>query len=267
MFQEYKMAANVLAFSTKRKGGVSQGNYAEFNINEFCGDDEAHVKENRRLLAEQLGIAPQAIVMPHQVHGIEVRQLGKEYFSLPENVRKMVVEGVDALITDLPSVCIGVSTADCIPVLLLDDVHHAVAAIHAGWRGTVQRIVQKTIAMMRASFLTNPADIKAVIGPGISKDSFEVGDEVYEEFSEASFNMSSIAEQRPNMKRMGNVDQPLKWHIDLPLCNAQQLQQAGVKAENIQQSGICTFKHSDEYFSARRLGIKSGRIFTGIMLK
>lgn len=267
MLQEYHMADNVVAFSTKRKGGVSQGNYAEFNINEFCGDDEAHVKENRQLLAKQLGIDSQAIIMPHQVHGIEVRQLGEEFLTLPENVRKMIVEGVDALITDLPKVCIGVSTADCIPILLLDEAHHAAAAIHAGWRGTVQRIVQKTIAMMRAAFSTNPADIKAVIGPGISRESFEVGDEVYEEFAEASFDMTSIAEQRPNMKREGNVDQPLKWHIDLPLCNAQQLQQTGVKAENIQQSGICTFMHSDEYFSARRLGINSGRIYTGIMLK
>lgn len=178
----------------------------------------------------------------------------------------MILEGVDALITDLRGVCIGVSTADCIPVLLYDEVHHAMAAIHAGWRGTVQRIVQKTIEMMCTSFHTRPSELKAVIGPGISKEAFEVGDEVYEEFVQGGFDMPAIADQRPNMKKEGNVDQPMKWHIDLPLCNSLLLQESGIPAVHIHQSGICTYQHSDNFFSARRLGIQSGRIFTGIIL-
>lgn len=267
MVQEYQIADGVEAFSTTRKGGVSQGNYGEFNINEYCGDQEAHVVENRKLLAEQLRIPVQNIILPHQVHGAEVRQIGAEYLALPENIRKMLIEGVDALMTDQPNVCIGVSTADCIPVLLYDEAHHAVAAIHAGWRGTVQRIVQKTLAMMHAAFHTDNKGLKAVIGPGISLDAFEVGDEVYEEFVQGNFEMESIAEQRPNQKKEGNVDQPLKWHINLPLCNVQQLQQAGVPLENILQSNICTYNDSEEYFSARRLDIESGRIYTGIFLK
>lgn len=267
MLKEYTIADSVVAFSTTRQGGVSLGAYSSFNINEYCGDTAEHIAENRRLLAQRLGIAPDHIILPHQVHGAEVRQIGADFLLLPENERRMIVEGVDALVTNQRGICIGVSTADCIPVLLYDEAHHAVAAIHAGWRGTVQRIVQTTIDMMHLYYHIQPSELRAIIGPGISRDSFEVGDEVYEEFLQEGFDMAVVACQRPNMKKEGSVDQPLKWHIDLPQCNALLLCQSGVPADRIQSSGICTYQHSDQFFSARQLGIQSGRIFTGIMLR
>lgn len=267
MLKEYTIADSVVAFSTTRQGGVSLGAYSSFNINEYCGDTAEHIAENRRLLAQRLGIAPDHIILPHQVHGTEVRQIGADFLQLPENERRMIVEGVDALVTNQRGICIGVSTADCIPVLLYDEAHHAVAAIHAGWRGTVQRIVQTTIDMMHLYYHTQPSELRAIIGPGISRVSFEVGDEVYEEFLQEGFDMAVVACQRPNMKKEGSVDQPLKWHIDLPQCNALLLCQSGVPADHIQSSGICTYQHSDQFFSARQLGIQSGRIFTGIMLR
>lgn len=267
MLKEYTIADSVVAFSTTRQGGVSLGAYSSFNINEYCGDTAEHIAENRRLLAQRLGIAPDHIILPHQVHGAEVRQIDADFLQLPENERRMIVEGVDALVTNQRGICIGVSTADCIPVLLYDEAHHAVAAIHAGWRGTVQRIVQTTIDMMHLYYHIQPSELRAIIGPGISRDSFEVGDEVYEEFLQEGFDMAVVACQRPNMKKEGSVDQPLKWHIDLPQCNALLLCQSGVPADRIQSSGICTYQHSDQFFSARQLGIQSGRIFTGIMLR
>ena len=261
MIKEYDIADGVLAFSTTRMGGVSEGNYGEFNINEYCGDEPAHIAANRKLLADKLGVAEDHIILPHQVHGVEVRQVAADFFAMTANDRKMLLEGADAVMTDLKGVCIGVSTADCIPVLLYDAEHHAVAAIHAGWRGTVARIVSHTVQQMVSAYHTEPGKLKAVIGPGISLDNFEVGDEVYEAFRQAAFPMGKIAEQRPA------TDQPLKWHINLPMCNQLTLQKAGVAEENIYQSGICTYADSDEYFSARKLGIKSGRIFTGILIK
>lgn len=279
MIKEYNIAAGVKAFSTTRKGGVSQGNYGEFNINEYCGDNTEHVAQNRKNLAVELGISTDHIIMPHQVHGVEVRQIAAEYLDMPENIRKMVLEGVDAVITNQAGVCVGVSTADCIPVLLYDEEHHAVAAIHAGWRGTLARIVHKTIQEMAFAYKTEPRKLKAVIGPGISLDSFEVGDEVYEAFEQAAFPMKEIAEQRPNaafvadaaerdrLAAEGNIQQALKWHINLPLCNKQILIHCGVAEENILDSGICTYTHSDEYFSARKMGVESGRIYTAIMLE
>lgn len=263
---EYRIADGVIAFSTTRNGGVSQGKYGEFNINEYCGDDAEHIKQNRKLLADRLGIAPDHILLPHQVHGVEVRQIGGDYFSLSGEERKRLLEGVDAVMTDQKGICVGVSTADCIPVLLYDDDHHAVAAVHAGWRGTVKRIVQKTVEQMRITYRTEPAELKVLIGPGISRSAFEVGKEVYDEFQKEGFDMDAIAGLFPAICPVTGGQPQEKWHIDLPLCNTIQLQHAGVPAGNIQQTNICTYSHSEEYFSARRLGIQSGRIYTGILL-
>lgn len=266
----YDLSDDVKAFSTTRHGGVSEGNYASLNINEYCGDSKANTDANRLLLANELGIDTNHIIMPHQTHGVESRIIGEEFANLPDGVKKMLLEGVDAVMTNIPGMCIGVSTADCIPVLLYDEEHHAAAAIHAGWRGTQARIVHKAVQEMRMAYQTDPTKLKAVIGPGISLDNFEVGDEVYAAFEQAAFDMSTIAEER--IKRNPNADDPAKaferkWHINLPLANIQMLTHNGVDEANIINTGICTFDNADNYFSARRLGIESGRIYTGIIIR
>nr|AKF17199.1 polyphenol oxidase laccase [uncultured bacterium Csd4] len=250
----YDLGEGVTAFSSTRHGGVSEGNYAEFNINYYCGDLVSHIEANRQTLCRLLGIDENHLVYPHQVHGVEVRQIDGEFFSLSSAERKMVLEGVDAVRTDLRGVCVGVSTADCIPLLIYDEAHHAVCAVHAGWRGTVARVAQKAVTEMHRVYSSSPADLRVVVGPGISLENFEVGDEVYERFAEAGFPMESIARRYK------------KWHIDLWECNRLQFIQLGVSPSNIQVSGICTFAQADDFFSARRLGIDSGRIFTGIYL-
>ena len=266
----YDLSDDVKAFSTTRHGGVSEGNYASLNINEYCGDSKANTDANRLLLANELGIDANHIIMPHQTHGVESRIIGEEFANLADGVKKMLLEGVDAVMTNIPGMCIGVSTADCIPVLLYDEEHHAAAAIHAGWRGTQARIVHKAVQEMRMAYQTDPTKLKAVIGPGISLDNFEVGDEVYAAFEQAAFDMSAIAEE--HIKRNPNADDPAKaferkWHINLPLANIQMLTHNGVDEANIINTGICTFDNADNYFSARRLGIESGRIYTGIIIR
>lgn len=251
----YASAPEVTAFSTTRHGGCSTGKYGEFNINEYCGDTAEHTSANRKALALELGVPESSIIVPHQTHGINPRIIGKEFLSLPANIQKMLLEDVDSVLTDIPGICIGVSTADCIPVLLHDPAHNAVAAVHAGWRGTVQSVVLRAVTEMRMAFRTKPEELKAIVGPGISQKNFEVGDEVYNEFAEAKFPMDSIACREE------------KWHIDLPMCNKQQLMMAGVKEENIFMSGICTYDNAADFFSARRLGTESGRIFSAIFIK
>ncbi len=243
----YNMGTGVTAFSTTRQGGCSTGNYAAFNINGYCGDDEVHIAANKVALCSLLGIDSNRLVMPHQVHDCVVRRI--------DGPQQGVIEGVDAVMTDVPQLCIGVSTADCIPVLLYDSTHRAVSAVHAGWRGAVLRIVQKAVEAMHDTYGTAPADLQAVIGPGISLDSFEVGDEVYDQFLSAGFDMQPISRR------------DAKWHIDLPMCNRLQLMEAGIPSNNIQMTNICTYQQYDRYFSARRLGIQSGRIYTGILIK
>ena len=254
IIHQYTLADGVKAFSTTRKGGVSKGSYGTMNINPFCGDVEEAVAQNRQILADTLDVDASRIILPHQVHGIESRMIAEEFLQLPESIRHQLLEGVVAVMTNISGVCIGVSTADCIPVLLYDAAHHAVAAVHAGWRGTLNHIVLKVVREMGMMFHTAPKDLKAIIGPGISEANFEVGQEVYDQFQTLNFDMDRIAKMHD------------KWHIDLPLCNRMQLEGAGISADNILEAGICTYDAVDTFFSARRLGKDSGRIYTGIVL-
>ena len=119
----YNIANGIISFSTTRHGGCSRGNYGEFNINEYCGDEAEAINKNRKALAAELGIDADHMIIPHQTHGIETRQIAEDFLSLPENIRKMILEGVDAVMTNIKGVCVGVSTADCIPILLYDPEH------------------------------------------------------------------------------------------------------------------------------------------------
>lgn len=251
----YNLYKDVVAFSTTRHGGFSTGAYGEFNINRYCGDDTEVIRKNRALLCQQLGISDERLIMPHQVHLAQSVQIDEAFFALSEDEKQTRLEGIDAIMTNLTGVCIGVSTADCIPLLVYDPRHRAMAAIHAGWRGAVRRIVLQTIADMTTAYGSQPTDLRVQIGPGISIDSFEVGDEVYDAFAQAGFDMKPISRREA------------KWHINLPECNRLQLIAAGVPEANISVADICTVKQSDTFFSARRLGIKSGRIFSGIICK
>jgi len=213
---------------------------------------------DRERLCQMLCIDDAHLIIPHQTHTDKVALITEETIAMTPEARKEYLEGIDAVITNVPRVCIGVSTADCIPVLLYDEKNEAVAAIHAGWRGTVARIVQKTVRLMEETYSTRAEDLKAVIGPGISLKNFEVGDEVYQEFS-LKFNVESL---KYISKRYD------KWHIDLPLCNKLQLTELGVKAENVYIEEICTYDNTDKFFSARveqKGAEKCGRNFNGIM--
>ena len=245
--QYYHIAEGLTAFSSMREGGYSTGRYGEFNINRYCGDSDEAIRKNREALCRLLDITDDRLLMPHQVHKAEIAVVDEQW--------DIDLEGYDALMTNVEEVCIGVSTADCIPVLLYDPRQRAVCAVHAGWRGTVMRIVEQSIARMTEVYGTNPADLIAQIGPGIHLESFEVGDEVYQAFEKEGFPMESISRKYE------------KWHLDLPECNRLQLISAGVPESQVNVSPVCTYMQSDTYFSARRLGIESGRIFTGIILR
>lgn len=212
---------------------------------------------DRERLCQMLCIDNAHLIIPHQVHKDEIKVIDAETIAMTEEERKAYLEGIDAVITNVPGVCIGVSTADCIPVLLYDEENKAAAAIHAGWRGTVVRIVQKAIRMMAEKYGTKPEMLKAVIGPGISLKNFEVGDEVYDAFAKAGFPMDKMAKKYA------------KWHLDLPLCNKLQLTDLGVKPENVYIEEICTYDNTDKFFSARveqKGPEKCGRNFNAIMI-
>lgn len=252
----YDISPRVIAFSTMRAGGCSKGSYSEFNINPYCGDDLESVRKNRKSLCRLLGVEEEKLLLPHQVHGCSILEIDNPFFQLSASARNDCLQGVDALVTHLPRVCIGVSTADCVPVLLYDEQTQAIAAIHAGWRGTQQRIVEKVLQHMAKHMGCRVQGMKALIGPSISLDAFEVGEEVVNAFQRAGFPMSEVAAVRAG-----------KWHVDLWRANEYLLEAAGMDRRNILLSGICTFGQVNEFFSARRLTIHSGRIYNGIMLR
>ena len=247
--KHYDINHDIIAFSTERGCQDPTLPYDGFNITYYTDDDAKHIANCRRMLCTVLGINNERLILPRQVHDTKIAEVTEE------NLHDKF-DGIDALMTTLPGTCIGVSTADCVPILIYDTRTRAIAAAHAGWRGTVARIGRKTVEAMSERYGSSPEDLKIVIGPSIGPESFEVGDEVYEAFSEAQFPMDQVA-----FKQNG------KWHIDLWQANALDLQQVGVPRENIQIAGICTYQQHKQFFSARRLGIKSGRIYTGIMIK
>ena len=248
----------VVAFSTTREGGCSTGAYASLNCTAYTGDNPASVERNQQLLRDMLPYPPQELVIPYQTHGTSCLTIDETYLNASAEQKQKMLQGVDALTTKHADICLCISTADCIPVLIYDQTHHAAAAIHAGWRGTVQRIVSQTLQQMQQRYGTEGKGCIACIGPGILLQAFETGDEVYEAFAAAEFPMSQLSYRHPSTQ---------KYHLDLPAANLLQLQEFGIPIAQIEQSGICTYTQHDRVFSARRLGIKSGRILSGIMLR
>ena len=195
------------------------------------------------LQGDGIGIGADHIMIPRQTHRTNVRWVNT-FGEVPDT---------DAVITAEKGLCIAVKTADCIPVLVYDVRKQQIAAIHAGWRGTVGRIVEKTLRLMDSS----SEDLRAIIGPGISLDSFEVGDEVYEQFVQAGFPMQRLAKRYPS----GEGE---KWHINLKDANRWLLEQNGVQHILISDVDTLTSPH---FYSARRDTINTGRNINGIMIR
>jgi polyphenol oxidase len=248
---------NIACFVTTRSGGCSSDAYGTFNCSPFSGDEAEKIARNQQKLCCSLPQFPHELVIPFQTHGVEVRIINKDFIEATDGGRRELLQSVDAVVTAERGYCICVSTADCIPILLYDRKNEVVAAIHAGWRGTVGAIVTGTLGVMKETFDSNGQDILACVGPGISLQSFEVGEEVYDAFRNKGYDMPRISQWN---------NETGKHHLDLWEANRMQLLEFGIPAEQIQVAGICTYIHHNEFFSARRLGIKSGRILSGIML-
>jgi hypothetical protein len=200
---------------------------------------------------------PYPVIQGHQVHETKVAFIERPGMTREE------LEGYDVYVTTLTGVAIGVRTADCVPVLLYNPARRVIAAVHAGWKGTVLHICQKTVDMMALKFGCDADDTMAVLGPSIGPDSFQVGEEVATYFKNAGFPMDEIWTFRG---KGDGTPMSSGHHIDLWKANRWLLEQAGVKPENIQVCGIDTYT-DESFFSARREGYKCGRIINSIMLK
>ena len=250
---------SVTTFVTTRHNSCGDAQlYGNFNLGLYCGDDTVRVEANLQQLCTALGIARAQLYYPHQVHGHRVLTIDSDFVALPNNEQLDALDGVDAIITNVPGIAIAVTTADCVPVILYDPEHRAIAAIHAGWRGTAQEIVHHTIERMQQQFGTCAAHIHAAIGPCIGIDAYEVGDEVIDAMRNGGFDIKSITIRNA---------QSGKTHIDLAAANADLLLRCGVDLMNIEVCGICTHRNSQDFYSVRALGNTTGRFLTGVMMK
>jgi YfiH family protein len=252
----------VHGFST-RPGGVSDSNGEKvLNLGAVEWDTREHVEENKRRFQAALGASDLTLVSLHQIHSDVVRTF--------ESVPAKQCKG-DASATNRAGLLLGVRTADCAPVLVVDPKKHVVAAIHAGWRGTLQRIVSKTIGQMQMEFGCREQDLLAAIGPTIGGCCYEVGTEVASAFAAKFANASEFFDelrtgdepnplQWLNMMPPGHQPPPNKVLLDLKKANQLQLLEAGLREGNIFVTELCTSCDVGRLFSYRREGAASGRL-------
>jgi polyphenol oxidase len=256
-------------FST-RPGGVSDAQGEKvLNLGALEWDTREAVEENKRRFQSALGAGHLTPVSLHQIHSDVVRS----FSSVPAKPHKG-----DALATNQPGLLLNVRTADCAPVLVVDPKKRVVAAIHAGWRGTLQRIVTKSIGHLQMEFACRPQDLLAAIGPAIGPCCYEVGTEVAAAFAAKFPNAAEFFDelrtgdepnplQWLNMMPPGHQPPPKKVLLDLPKANRLQLLEAGLRPQNIYVSDLCTACRSDLLFSYRKEHDRSGRLMSVIGIR
>lgn len=263
-------------FST-RTGGFSRV-YGSNSLNlGFTKEDSRNlVEKNRAAFLSKLGAMNKKQLWPL----VTLRQIHSDIIHSITNPLKETLAG-DGLITATPEIILGIQTADCSPVILVDTKKHAVGVFHAGWRGTVKRIVEKGVGEMHRYFNSSPRDIKAAIGPGVRNCCYEVGEEVRTTFenqfayADALFHevkeSDHIRERYPLLfltsRAPGHSDLPKKIFLNLAEANRRQLLDAGVLAKNIEASDLCTACNTDLLFSYRKEKGGTGRMLAAIGIK
>ncbi|MEC9486389.1 MAG: peptidoglycan editing factor PgeF [Prosthecochloris sp.] len=231
----------VTALQTMRHGGVSPEPFTSLNFGPNTGDTPENLDANTQRLCIAMNIPPESIATAEQVHGTEICHV----------TEGGLYSGYDAFITATPGIFPGILTADCFPVLLLDPVRNAVAAIHAGWKGTVGAISRITLHAMQKAFGTDPRHCFAWIGTGISARAYEVGEDVAKGFA--------VRYLRPSQND--------RYLLDLAGVNRDQLVDAGIPSIRISASPFCTFLDNRHFYSYRKEQGRTGRMLTLIGIR
>jgi hypothetical protein len=259
----------VHGFSTRTGGSSRLKGQNALNLGFAEWDTREDVLENRRRFQAAMKAPDLTLIALRQIHSDVVCE-----------VEKALVEPCqgDASVTSRPGILLGIQTADCVPILLVDPRKRAVAAIHAGWRGTLARIAQKTIGHMQMRFGSKPADLRAALGPAIGGCCYEVGAELVTSFTSQFAGAADWFDE----PRTGEEPNPLQWlnmmppghqpppknvRLDLRKANRAQLLDAGLKAGNIYVSELCTACRTDLLFSYRKEGPESGRLMSAIGIR
>lgn len=232
LFPEFESFPKLKAFFSTRTGGYSSGPYASLNLGLKTKDDPELIKANRSLFFKTIGVPEERVVRQSQVHSCNIAG----------DVQPGYYECTDASFTRRENVFLTVTGSDCVPVLFYEPNKQIAGVIHAGWKGTQQSIVYKTIMSMLASCGTKPDDVIACIGPSVCPDCYEVSEDVSQQFPGEVVIRNGTA----------------KPHLDLWKANELQLREAGV--HTVVQCGLCTLERQDLFFSHRGGGGVSGRM-------
>ena len=266
----------VHGFSTRAGGATTVYGGRTLNMGFTKDDLRERVERNRTRVLLAAGAAEKRKPWPL----VTLRQIHSDLIHVVRSREPERLTG-DGLVTDLTGVALGILTADCFPVLLVDARRRAVGAFHAGWRGTVKRIVEKGVGIMRLEFGSRAEDIFAAIGPGIQSCSFEVGEEVEEafhsQFDYAAGLFHRVQESDPvrekypllfmNQRPPGHGNPCIKLHLDLREANRRQLLAAGVPAANITALEGCTMCSPRKFFSHRKEEGQTGRMLALVGIK
>jgi polyphenol oxidase len=269
----------VHGFST-RTGGVTTAyrpgqRAGELNLGFTQSDERENVLSNRRRFLSALGAPDMKLVTLKQIHSSVVKRARGADADRDDAEPGTRCQG-DGLMTDEPGVLLAIQTADCIPVLVADVKRRAVAAFHAGWRGTLARIVENGVGRMRSEFHSRPEDLIAAIGPGIAACCYAVGEEVRSEFTSqfayAAQLFTEVSDSDPirdkypllflTARAPGHSNLGPQLHLDLMEANRRQLLDAGLRAEAISAIGDCTRCQNNRYFSYRAEQGFTGRLLS-----
>ncbi len=242
------------AFST-RLGGDSKDSWRGLNLGLYSGDALETIVENRIQFVQQFDIKPSQVASVKFIHSnrvVDKTEAGGEFLDPEKNTTE-----ADGMVTNVTGLALFITFADCVPLLFYDPLEQVIGASHAGWRGTVSGVAAETVKKMQKDYGTDVSHLRVAIGPHISQDHFEVGDEVIQAVQSHSGAWMDVLRGSETGRGLFNMEKAIRW----------QLAQLGVAEKNIERVGGCTFDRHDLFYSHRREGGPTGRMGAFIMLQ
>ena len=255
-FEHLRRYNSILHFVTSRQGGVSRNGQASLNLGFGEEPNQENVLKNRERLSSRMGFSLNQLTLAQQKHTNRVTIVTEKEKGSGSLTNENRIPETDALLTNTPGICLMVMMADCVPLLVYDPVRNVIGAIHAGWRGTVGKIVLNTLESMYRHFGSRPEDLLVGIGPSIGPCCYAVGPDVIgavrQQFSFADSLLPVVND---------------RIHFDLQKANRLLLEEGGILPEHIETLSLCTSCHPELFFSHRAQKANTGRMGAGIMLK
>lgn len=255
LLEAYRNVTNVV---TTRHGGKSKEPYASLNLAFHVGDDAGTVLENRAKLSSALGVEPESLTVPEQVHKTKISLVKTAHRGRGAITEDDALPKADAMVTNVPEIPIMVMIADCVAVSFFDSKRNVIGLAHAGWQGTLSRISELTLKKMENTFGCEPEDILVGVSPSIGRDHYVVGQEVLDAYIEEF--------GRGVAQEFVQEDMDGTCYLDLWAANEYQIRELGVPGDNIQIAEMCTACHVEDFYSHRQEDGKTGRVAAVMML-